>query len=83
MVAQVRTEQVIDEWVKKTPAGKVIQGVLDVAWHEGRKEHTLDVSVAVTSTPDKKAQISRSQRQDATVDGRVHEKRQRYPAGGA
>eukprot|EP00975_Prorocentrum_lima_P034193 7183565-Prorocentrum_lima.AAC.1 len=38
MVAQVRTEQVIDEWVKKTPAGKVIQGVLDVAWHEGRKE---------------------------------------------
>eukprot|EP00975_Prorocentrum_lima_P007648 1639065-Prorocentrum_lima.AAC.1 len=58
MIAQVRTEQTIDTWVKKTPAGKVIQGVLDVAWHEGRKEHTLDVSVAVTSTPDKKAPVS-------------------------
>eukprot|EP00975_Prorocentrum_lima_P030542 6405634-Prorocentrum_lima.AAC.1 len=47
------------------------------------KKRTLDVSVAVTSTPDKKAQITRSQRQDGTVDGRVHEKRQRHPAGGA
>eukprot|EP00975_Prorocentrum_lima_P056903 11939287-Prorocentrum_lima.AAC.1 len=53
MVGQVRTEQVIDAWVKRTATGKVVQGVLDVAWHEGKKEHTLDVSVAVTSTPDK------------------------------
>eukprot|EP00975_Prorocentrum_lima_P054849 11498860-Prorocentrum_lima.AAC.1 len=53
------------------------------SYREGKKEHTLDVSVDVTSTPDKRAQINRSEKPNATVDGRVHEKEQRYPAGSA
>eukprot|EP00975_Prorocentrum_lima_P019916 4191655-Prorocentrum_lima.AAC.1 len=66
MVGQVRTEQVIDTWVKRTAGGKVVQGILDVAWQEGKKEHTLDVSVAVTSKPDKRAQIMRSLKPNGT-----------------
>eukprot|EP00975_Prorocentrum_lima_P067523 12915399-Prorocentrum_lima.AAC.1 len=71
MVSQVKTEQfVVDSWVKHDARGKVVQGKLDVAWQEGRQQHTLDVSVAVTSTPDKRAHINRSERPNATVDGR-------------
>eukprot|EP00975_Prorocentrum_lima_P045166 9459792-Prorocentrum_lima.AAC.1 len=29
----------------------------------------------------KRAQLNRSEKPNATVDGRVHEKKQRYPAG--
>eukprot|EP00975_Prorocentrum_lima_P031125 6535308-Prorocentrum_lima.AAC.1 len=42
MLGQVRTEQVIDSWVKTDAKGTVIQGKRDVAWQEGKKEHTLD-----------------------------------------
>eukprot|EP00975_Prorocentrum_lima_P045978 9616463-Prorocentrum_lima.AAC.1 len=50
MLGQVKTEQIIDAWVKQDAKGTVIQGKLDVAWQEGKKEHTLDVSVAVSYT---------------------------------
>eukprot|EP00975_Prorocentrum_lima_P014870 3153366-Prorocentrum_lima.AAC.1 len=46
---------------------------------EGRKSHALDVSVAVTSTPNAAAQKSRAAGANVTIDGRVQEKRHRYP----
>eukprot|EP00975_Prorocentrum_lima_P012258 2600964-Prorocentrum_lima.AAC.1 len=77
--SDVKTEQTVPIWTKRDPKGNVVQGKLDVKWMEGRKNHALDVSVAATSTPSAAAQKSRAAGANVTVDGRVQEKRHRYP----
>eukprot|EP00975_Prorocentrum_lima_P068009 12918286-Prorocentrum_lima.AAC.1 len=58
--AYVKTEQLVPAWTKRDAKRELIQGKLDVTWREGRKEHDLDVTVAVTTTPSIGAQHDRA-----------------------
>eukprot|EP00975_Prorocentrum_lima_P025660 5397019-Prorocentrum_lima.AAC.1 len=57
-------------WTKRDARGQVIQGKLDVTRKEGRKNHALDVTVVVTTTPSPGAQHNRAAGPNVTVDGR-------------